>query len=566
MASKKVLIEIGVIDKNVSPSLSKAKKGVDELAASTDRLTKSNKGNRAQSGLNNAILIETGRVASDASYGIQGMANNIGRIIELGQEFARTNKGGMGAALQDLRKSLFGVGGVLIGVQLLLSFLPRIVKKFKEVSDGTSDLSAAVKNLRKDFFDLKEEIKESNEALVDQDDTIKTLLGRLRLAVKANLPFRLFGNTDFIDKTLERLKALGVEIDKNKLLSFEHDPEGLNEFIDQLLSSSGKIDKVTQEVVDFGTDLAVQRILGKKTPVELAEMALQVFIKEQEALGVKEEEYIKSREYQILLAKIEAAKIEARRKAKEDAEKNAPEKDYEELPVRSLRREIEAIKELGKIRSAFHKKNMGLLVQEQEFAAGAIEMERQQRIAEIDATTNDEIKKRAALREVNAYYDQLMIREKREALLDLGQAIIEASGQQSAVGKATAIAMALFNTYEGITAALKIAPPLGEIYAVTRGLMGFAQVRNIMKIDPNNPKVPSSGGGASGGAGGGLQAPEFNVVGASATNQLAMAVGESGLGQPIRAYVVGKDITNQQEFDNNQTNIAGTGGGRRTGN
>lgn len=562
MASKKVLIEIGVIDKNVSPSLSKAKKGVDELATSTNKLAKANKGNRAQSGLNNAILIESGRVASDAAYGIQGMANNIGRIIELGQEFARTNKGGMGAALQDLKKSLFGVGGVLIGVQLLLSFLPKIVKKFKEVSDGTSDLSVAVRNLRKDFLDLKEEIKESNEALVDQDDTIKTLLGRLKLAVKANLSFRLFGNTDFIDKTLERLKALGVEIDKNKLLSFEHDPEGLNKFIDQLLSSSGKIDKVTQEVVDLGTDLAVQRILGKKTPVELAEMALQVFIKEQEALGVKEEEYVKSREYQILLAKIEAAKIAAR----EAAKKNAPEKDYEELPVRSLRREIEAIKELGKIRSAFHKKNMGLLVQEQEFAAGAIEMERQQRIAEIDATTDDEIKKRAALREVNAYYDGLMIREKREALLDLGQAIVEASGQQSAVGKATAIAMALFNTYEGITAALKIAPPLGEIYAATRGLMGFAQVRNIMKIDPNNPKVPSSGGGASGRAGGGLQAPEFNLVGASATNQLAMAVGESGLGQPIRAYVVGKDITNQQEFDNNQTNIAGTGGGRRTGN
>ena len=92
MASKKVLIEIGVVDKNVSPSLQKAKKGVDGLAKSTENYNKQLPKGREQSGLNNAILIETGRVASDASFGIQGIANNISRLIELGQEFARTGR------------------------------------------------------------------------------------------------------------------------------------------------------------------------------------------------------------------------------------------------------------------------------------------------------------------------------------------------------------------------------------------------------------------------------------------------------------------------------------------
>ena len=98
---------------------------------STKKLGKGIQSNRAQSGLSNAILIETGRVASDAAYGIQGIANNLGRLIELGQEFARTNKEGLGGAVKQLKQSFLGLNGVIIGVQLLLSFLPKITKAFQ---------------------------------------------------------------------------------------------------------------------------------------------------------------------------------------------------------------------------------------------------------------------------------------------------------------------------------------------------------------------------------------------------------------------------------------------------
>ena len=64
----------------------------------------------------------------------------------------------------------------------------------------------------------------------------------------------------------------------------------------------------------------------------------------------------------------------------------------------------------------------------------------------------------------------------------------------------------------------------------------------------------SWGGGAAGG--GIVNASDFNVVGTSETSQLAQAVGERR-DSLVRAYVVGSEITSQQEFDRKITNTAG---------
>ena len=165
MASKKILIDIQITDAGASAAINKTAKSVDNLSKSTQRLAGRTSKNRAESGLNNAILLETSRLASDASFGFQGMANNLGQLVSLFQ-IAATNSGGLNAVFKDLKSSIFGVGGIIVGIQLLISFLPQIAKKFKEVSDGTAGLSKAVKDLRKDFLDLKGQIEESNEALV----------------------------------------------------------------------------------------------------------------------------------------------------------------------------------------------------------------------------------------------------------------------------------------------------------------------------------------------------------------------------------------------------------------
>jgi hypothetical protein len=112
-------------------------KSVQQLAAAELSAAEAAKGNRAQSGLSNAILLESGRLASDASFGFTAIANNLSQIITLFQSFARTS-GGFINSFKRLGQSLLGSGGILIGVQLLISFGPKLFKFLKDIYKNSS--------------------------------------------------------------------------------------------------------------------------------------------------------------------------------------------------------------------------------------------------------------------------------------------------------------------------------------------------------------------------------------------------------------------------------------------
>lgn len=139
----------------------------------------------------------------------------------------------------------------------------------------------------------------------------------------------------------------------------------------------------------------------------------------------------------------------------------------------------------------------------------------------------------------------------------VGNAIIGIAGEGTVVGKAVAVAMATMNTREAFTAALGMKPysvfNIAQAGAVLAA--GFAQVREILKT-----KIPGKGGSGAGGSTGPttLEAPDFNIVGASAQSQLAQTIAGAEA-QPVRAFVVGKDITTQQELDRNVTRTASFG-------
>lgn len=127
----------------------------------------------------------------------------------------------------------------------------------------------------------------------------------------------------------------------------------------------------------------------------------------------------------------------------------------------------------------------------------------------------------------------------------------ELAGRETGAGKALAVAASLINTYSAITGQLKAfagvpVPGYAIAQAVATGLAGFAAVKNILKVKvPNDKGSGASVGGI--GSGGGASAPAFNVVGNSGVNQLAQSLNNDD--QPVRAYVVGQDVTSQQEFD-----------------
>ena len=125
--------------------------------------------------------------------------------------------------------------------------------------------------------------------------------------------------------------------------------------------------------------------------------------------------------------------------------------------------------------------------------------------------------------------------------------------------KAAAIAEATVNTFLAATGVL--AQTKGGTFERIAGMIavigaGLAQVAMISKQQFVSSQ--SSIGAGSGVGGGGVQSPDFNIVGQSPSNQIAAAV-QGQIQKPIKAYVVSKDVSTAQEMDRNIVGTASLG-------
>jgi hypothetical protein len=140
-------------------------------------------------------------------------------------------------------------------------------------------------------------------------------------------------------------------------------------------------------------------------------------------------------------------------------------------------------------------------------------------------------------------------------------------GENSAAGKAAAIAQAVINSYLGFTEVLSsesiLPQPLASIEKIASAgtilASGLQTVKQITSVKtPTFGKAISTGGGGGGRSVSAPQAPSFNVVGASPENQLAQALGQQDK-QPIKAFVVSNEVTNAQALDRNIVESASLG-------
>lgn len=131
-------------------------------------------------------------------------------------------------------------------------------------------------------------------------------------------------------------------------------------------------------------------------------------------------------------------------------------------------------------------------------------------------------------------------------------------GEESAAGKAAAIAATTIDTYQSATSSYKslsgipiVGPVLGGIAAAAAVASGIATVKKITAT--KTPKPKGGGGGLVSGSAPtpvSAQPPAFNVVGANGTSQLAEAIGETEQ-KPVKAFVVSNDVTSAQSMDRN---------------
>ena len=578
------------------------------LALETIKLTDATKKGKTQTGLNNAILVEAGRAASDFQYGMQGMANNIGQLSTLMGQHIQT-QGGFVASMKELGKSFFGIQGVLIGVQLFISFLPQLEKMFKENKDSLSSFNDALDNVGDSVSELsgnfetyiskiqnsetsQEQYNESVKKLKKEfPDYIKSLddAGISLEDVKKDTDAASIANEAYRQTILNLAisNAAKTEIDRQATKAFNEMQKKQKAIRDAGFKDEAEAREKLARLFDI--QAKAQTIQGRarakflEKNLSLEDRSLMKTVR---SINAADKEIKKRRENINSLAEFtlvknkDLNKDEKRRDKVTALEDNTFKGRYKralKFFSRRAKAEKDSIELSGKIvtkdvqdnRTALEKK----LDDAQYYALELKDIqETAQKIgglaiafmdAEVQAEEaktakiNNQLRERLNNENLSADERKRIQAKIAENDMVLAKKKNKLAEKQFKIDKALAISSALINTYSAAVGVMDDTPGtfLTRLSAAIPTIaFGLAQVATIakQKFVPTAVSTPAIGGGGTGGAGGGagVQAPDFNIVGSTGVNQLANAIGSTS-DQPVRAYVVSSDVTSAQELDRN---------------
>ena len=530
---------------------------------------------RAQSGLNNAILLETGRLASDASYGFTAMANNLGQIVSLFGSFIETNDGVV-ASFKQLLKSLWGIGGLLIGIQLLIAFGPKIYDFFTGMTEEMKKAAKAQEELNKSLDDLGNKIFQAQKYAdvienVNTSEEVRLNLTNELINQIPNLTAEDFKYGQNLDEVREKIneyalsQATRIEIDR------------LVEVNSEILSDAATVRRISEIKDEEEKTKAMKKFLEQQG------MDVDARIRERKASA---KEFIGT-DAETIAAEFSLMTIEAVLASRIiEEELNELYKNLKRQGDVGKRDVVELLKifrfgletnELylqgftGQQIMAMEALSEGVRERKKELNDfGDAYIEKAKQITEAEKA---ETKARIAIRE--GYFDAAKsISQGFKALGDLDDGFKIAA---IITEKAEAIAKVIVKTKESnqiISAAGKARAMLGDPTAIPKSrarrlsnnisaginIAGIvaAAAGGISAIKSKSSVGASLGGGGEAGEAGEVQAPDFNVVGAGGVSQLATTL--AGVtGQPLKAFVVSKEITSAQELERNITDTASVG-------
>ena len=602
--AQEVLVRILVDGGKATQSVRQVKKSFDQLEKSVSKVQKRGKDPKATAGIDNAILMETSRLASDASFGFTAIANNLSQLINL----FKVSKDATGSYTASLKNLISIQSAVLIGIQLLITFgddLFNIFMKlfkgsqllketFKDVKGEISNTAgsfetyvrilqdsnssqesqrAALINLKKEFPDFIQDLKDAGLSTDDlKDKTLKVT--RVTNEYRASLVKLAMARA--AQKKIEELAAEGIqaEIDATQEL------KEMNLSLDEARELSAKREEI---------ELRSKEASGKMA-TRIRDRDITKRIKDADKVIKKlDEENIRVQEGINQLMKFTQAELEfkgARTKAnKTREEKN----EYDRLEIQDLSHLIKQIQHYGRIRQKFNEQTDMFIAANMDDRLSGIEAERQLMLGRLESDKAafgeglEAFRAYMAARDaINSFYfakdterrrqEEEMAKQARFDELrfyaDSLGSISQILGNNTKAGKAAALANIVANTAIGFAQALTIAQKsaegTGPLAAVAFPIFYASQVAAVLSAIARAKAILNSGSSATAGGGGTSGAgptnitsvaPDFNVVGTSDTSQLAQSV-SGQVTKPVKAFVVGKEITSQQELDRNITNTA----------
>ena len=282
--------------------------------------------------------------------------------------------------------------------------------------------------------------------------------------------------------------------------------------------------------------------------------------------------------------------------------------------------DIQRDEQIDKNNEAHANKLKGFLKQfgvDNEDPDAALNEAQEKHLRELDQLKLNETEKAEAVKAINAFYDSeratlkqnkrdedaekdaAELAMKKQLLSDGLDLAIEASGEESKIGKAllkikqafalaemlmkmrvmamnlktkakegiasTSIASAEQSASIGVGVAnsAKSGFPFNVIPLALMAAQGVMMVQNMAKSKKEMQQATAGlGGGGMGGSSGAttVRPPNFNVIGQASTGENLIADTIAGANnRPIRAYVVGKDVTTSQELERNTEDSASIG-------
>ena len=542
--------------------------------------TKANKNLGDASGAATSSVMELSRVVSDAPYGIRGMANNITQLVsQMG--FASKKAGGFGNALKEMGKQFMGPLGIVFLVTAAVSALDYFYGAAKKAEKAVKDLT---RETYANSLVAKQYVQELEDVNITEERRKVVTQELIKLVPTLTEQDLKYGEN--LDKVRLKInsyalaQASRIEIDKlvqenSESLSAKNELESIKKIDD----AEERVSRMKKFILETGKDLS-GFILGfgdegliKDGDIDQIEETFgrlgRVIDKQSEPILTRINELTK------------ALQLDP------DKTKNKPGDGPAKPFVESVYREIRGIEDivansdlvLGGLKikpkfitpkydeiAEFVKHYKTLMSGLTDFIDGEFEREltiEKNKTNAINAELNNRLNnenlskdQRASIQNQIAQNDE-KLRVKQEAI----------ARKQFKVTKAFNIAMTIADTYMAAQKAylsqMLIASPTAPIRAkIAAGIAvasGLAKVAAISRttFQSTAPSTPTNIGGGGSLSGGGRSESSFNVVGKSEGNLLINAI-QAQFGKPLKAYVVSREVTNQQQLDGIIVNQAST--------
>ena len=585
-------------------------KGVEK---SVKDLTKAQVQKKNAVGASTSATLELGRVLSDMPYGIRGVANNLQQLasnlffMSKATDAATGKAVGFGGAMSRLIGGLIGPAGILIAFQGIIAAFDYFSNNTKKAEDDLSNFGGTVAKSGSNLKILRQALAEGTISTEEANRAVN----------KANLEYKdlnlkLDKNNQLTKDSVERID------DKIDAIERLAKAQALQTLLEAEYAETGKARAILDaELAEKGLNLKDLEIRKKEFEAKLegkqgaARRKLQRdFLRVNEKQGFKlidnfrEIETKGKKSIDSIIAQLNEEDLFDelfKSKGKDSGEKFAgkfvesyyheirgiedvvPDEDFDGisdtakiegeliLPVKPtfVPPEEDFYAEIDRFIERYQTIMTGLT----SFVDG--EFERQLTIEQNKTNIlNEELNNRLLNESLSA--DQRKSIQNEIAQNDERLRVRQEAIKKKAFNtqKAFNISAALVETYAAASSAYRntlaqpaniLDPTVGLVRAkVNAGIAmagGLLQVAAIarQKYQSSSAATPirTSSGGGSGASSGGRSEPSFNVVGMSNGNQLVETI-QTQFSKPLKAYVVSRDVTTQQQLDGMIVGQAGT--------